>query len=48
MKRISLLLIFVGLGMFVHASEWMHDYDNALTKAKQTHKPILMMYSTKT
>jgi len=48
MKRIRLLLIFVGLGMFIHASGWMHDYDKALTKAQQTHKPILMMYSAKT
>jgi len=47
MKRLFLLFAVLGLSSFAFGGEWLHNYDNALAKSKQMHKPIIMMYSAK-
>jgi hypothetical protein len=48
MKKIFILSLFISLSLFASGVKWYHNFDMALSKAKEVHKPILMMYSAKT
>jgi len=41
-------LLFFAFYAYASGSIWLHNYNQAMTKAKQVHKPVLLMYSAKT
>jgi len=47
-RKVAFSLLFFAFYAYASGSLWMHDYNKALIKAKQVHKPILLMYSAKT
>ena len=49
MSKIYILLVMFVTSVLAQGSEWIkHDFNLALKEAKQVHKPIFLMYSSKT